>query len=270
MFKKIVIVGTGLIGGSLGLALKDKALSKEIIGTSRRRANVLLARKMGAIDRAVFSLNVVREADLLVLAAPVNAIIDSGKQIAKLLKPDCIVIDVASTKQMVVEELDGLLPNFVGCHPLAGLEKNGVAFARKDIFNNSVCILTPTEKTDKNALRKVRSMWKRLGVKVFQMTPEDHDTALGFTSHLPHAVAFSLKRSLPREYIKFCAGGFKDTTRIAASNAQLWSEIFLSNRKCLLEAIKVFESNLSELKSAVVRNDRKSLVDLLGKSHENA
>jgi len=268
LFKKVVILGTGLIGGSLGLALKEKRLAGEIVGISRQRKNVLLAKKIGAIDKAAFSLRAANSADLLILAAPVNVIIDLGKKIARCLNKDCVVIDVGSTKRAVVENLSLLMPNFVGCHPLAGLEKNGVAFARKDLFDNSVCVLTPERRTRAVALSKVKLLWKKLGVKTILMTPEAHDKALAFTSQLPHAVAFSLNLAVPDKYLKFCAGGFKDTTRIAASNAELWAQIFLSNRVHLLEALRFFESNLAELKSAVRNNDLDALAEILVRSNK--
>ena len=205
---------------------------------------------------------------MLILAAPINVIINSGKKIAGLLNKDCVVIDVGSTKAAVVENLSGILPNFVGCHPLAGLEKNGVAFARKDIFNNSLCIITPDRKTSAVALKKVQLLWKKLGVKTVIMAPQAHDQVLAFTSHLPHAVAFSLNLAVPDKYLKFCAGGFKDTTRIAASNAELWAQIFLSNRRYLLQAIEFFENNLAELKSAVKNKDHNALAEILVKSNK--
>jgi len=267
-FKKVVILGTGLIGGSLGMALKAKHLAKEVVGLSRHKKNVLLAKKVGAIDRAAFSLLEVRSADLVILAAPVNTIIDLGRKISRLLDEDCIVIDVGSTKSAVVKNLSGILPNFVGCHPLAGLEKNGVAFARKDIFNGSICILTPERRTKAAALTRIRSLWNMLGVKIVLISPEAHDQALAFTSHLPHAVAFSLNLSVPAKFLKFCAGGFKDTTRIAASNAELWAQIFLSNRAHLLKALISFEGNLAALKSAVKNKDQAALAKILVKSNK--
>lgn len=267
-FRKVVILGTGLIGGSLGLAIKAKRLAGEIVGLSRHKKNALLAKKIGAIDRVTFSLSEVHSADLVILAAPVNTIISLGKSIAGLLSKDCIVIDVGSTKAAVVKSLSGILTNFVGCHPLAGLEKRGVVYARKGIFHHSVCIITPEERTQPKALSRVRSFWNKLGVKTILVSPEEHDKALAFTSHLPHAVAFSLNLSVPEKYLRFCAGGFKDTTRIASSGAELWAQIFLSNRVHLLQALASFEGNLAALKSAVRNKDQNALAEILVKSNK--
>jgi len=268
LFNKVVILGTGLIGGSLGLALKKKGLAGEIIGISRKKKNVLFAKKIGAIDQAVFSLDAVKQADLLVLAAPVDTNIDYGSKAAKDLNKDCLVIDVSSTKQKVVEKLSSVLPFFVGCHPLAGSEKSGIRNAAADIFSHSICILTPEAKTKKNALKKIKLLWAKLGAKTFEMSPGEHDRVLGFTSHLPHAVAFSLSLSVPEKFMAFSSGGLKDTTRIAASGAELWAEIFLNNRSNLLQAIGAFEGNLAKIKSAIKNKNQGALLSMLSKSKQ--
>ncbi|MCK9571661.1 MAG: prephenate dehydrogenase [Candidatus Omnitrophica bacterium] len=263
LFKKVVILGTGLIGGSLGLALKEKRLAGEVLGLSRSRKNALLAKKIGAIGRPVFSLSEVSSADLVILAAPIETIIELGGRISGLLNEDCVVIDVASTKEAVVRNLSNVLPNFLGCHPLTGSENKGIIFARKDLFKGSLCILTPDKNTKSAVLKKVKLLWKKLAVTCVVMPAKKHDQILAFTSHLPHAVAFSLNLAVPDKYLKFCAGSFKDTTRIASSDACLWSQIFLSNPMHLLHAIKSFERNLAGLKSAIESNDQVKLTKIL-------
>jgi prephenate dehydrogenase len=183
--------------------------------------------------------------------------------IAKLIDKNCIVIDVGSTKSRIVAALQRVFPNFVGTHPLAGSEKKGIVFADGSLFDNSLCIITPTKKTSKAALGKVKRLWLQLKTKVAILSPEDHDSILSYTSHLPHAIAFSLIAAIPDKCLKFSAGGLKSSTRISASDAILWKDIFLSNRKNMLKAIKSFESGLTRIKSAINRNNSSALISIL-------
>jgi len=263
MFNKVVIFGTGLIGGSMGFALKRKGLARQIIGFSRQKKNAELARRMGAIDRTAASLDQVQDADLVILAAPVEAIINIAPELAKRLKKGCLVIDVASTKEKIVSRLNKLIPDFVGCHPLAGSEKKGISNAQMDIFTDSICIITPVSGTGKSALKKARSLWKKLGAHILLMPAARHDRILAFTSHLPHTVAFSLIGSIPDKFLKISSGGLADTTRIAGSDEILWSQIFLSNRKNLLSSISSFQKKLAAFKSALANKNRKRLIKIL-------
>lgn len=268
MFNKVVIFGTGLIGGSLGLALKRKHLVGRIIGLSRHKKNAGKALKMGSIDRVGSSLEAVRDADLVILAAPVDAIINIALKIAKRLKKDCVVIDVGSTKENIVARAGALIPNFVGCHPLTGSEKKGIENARGNIFTGSICIITPTAETKKNHLNKIKLLWRRLGARVVILTPKKHDQALAFTSHLPHAVAFSLIGSIPDKFLSISSGGLKDTTRISGSNELLWREIFLSNRENLLVSVSFFQAKLAALKLALEDKNMKRLTKILSAAKE--
>jgi len=263
MFNKVVIFGTGLIGGSMGFALKRKGLSGQVIGLSLHRRNAELARKIGAIDRAGSSLEEAQDADLVILAAPVEAIINIAPDLAKRLKKGCLVIDVASTKEKIVSRLSRLIPDFVGCHPLAGSEKKGISNAQVDIFAGSICIITPAFNTKKTALNKAKSLWHKLGARILLMPAARHDRILAFTSHLPHAVAFSLIGSIPDKFLKISSGGLADTTRIAGSDELLWSQIFLSNRKNLLSSISSFQTKLASFKLALANKDRKRLIKTL-------
>jgi prephenate dehydrogenase len=258
-FNSVAIVGIGLIGGSLALAIKEKKLASEVIGVSRHKKNLSLAKKIGAIDIGSQHISAVRHADLVIVSAPVGAILELAPAIAKVIKPDCIVFDVGSTKQEIVSAFDKLCNNFVGVHPLAGSEKRGVANSDAALFEGSLCIVTPTKHTNRDALTKIRQLWSAIGAKVAILPPDTHDTILSFVSHLPHIAAFSLVNAVPREYLRFASTGFKDTTRIAASDSEIWFDIFLSNRKELLKAIGAFEHNLSRIKSAIVNNDKESL-----------
>ncbi len=268
MFNKVVIIGTGLIGGSLGLDLRKRHLAGQVIGLSRKKENANLAKKSGAIDSVGSSLDVVRDADLVILAAPVDAIIDMAVQIADKLKKDCIVIDVGSSKEKIVSKLSVLIPNFIGCHPLAGSEKRGTANLGAGIFSGSVCIITPTPKTGKKTLEKIKLLWQKLGASVVILSAQKHDQILASTSHLPHAIAFSLIGSIPDQFFSLSSGGLKDSTRIAASDANLWSQIFLSNRSNLLAAFSSFQVKLDALKLALRNKDKKNLIKILASAEK--
>jgi prephenate dehydrogenase len=263
MFNKVMIFGTGLIGGSMGLALKRKHLAGQVMGFSHHKKNAELAKKMGAIDRIVSSLEEARDADLVILAAPVDSIMDIAPNLAKRLKRDCLVIDVASTKEKIVSRLSSLIPNFVGCHPLAGSEKKGIVNAQVNIFTGSICVITPIASTKKSVLNKIESLWRKLGTQVFLLPPARHDRVLAFTSHLPHAVAFSLMGTIPDKFLKISSTGLKDATRISGSDQVLWSEIFLSNRKNLLASISSFQTKLAALKLALENKDMQRLTKIL-------
>jgi len=265
-FNKVAIIGTGLVGGSIALALKKKGLASLVVGVSRQKKNILLARRKGAIQAGSRVLSIIKGADLLILATPVNTIIDLAPKIAKLTAGDCIVTDVGSTKGQIVSILEKLFPNYVGSHPLAGSQKRSMANAHPDIFKDSLCILTPTRNTKKRALNKIRALWKQLGAKTVLLTPATHDRILSFVSHLPHAIAFSLMNTIEVSYLKFASTGLKDTSRIAASDSRLWVDIFLSNRKNMLRSIDLFQDNLARIKSAVQKKDKRVLSSILKKA----
>jgi prephenate dehydrogenase len=266
LFNKVAIVGTGLIGGSIALAIKKKGLSNEVVGVSRHKKNLLLAKRRGAIDRGSQALAIIKDADLLILATPVDTIIDLAPRIAKLVGKDCIVTDVGSTKEEIVPILGKAFSNYVGSHPLAGSEKRGIANAHAGIFKGSLCILTPTKDTPQRALGRIKILWRKLGARAVLLTPETHDRVLSFVSHLPHSVAFSLMNSIPSGYLKFAAAGLKDTTRIAASDSALWVDILLSNRKNILKSMELFQGSLSKIKSAIKKRDKRQLALILKKA----
>lgn len=268
LFKHAFIVGTGLIGGSLGMALKAKGLVSEVSGFSFHKKNALLARSLGAIDRVAGSFARARQADLIIFATPVSKILELAMRMRKFTPKDCLVIDVGSTKAEIVSRLSKIFPVFVGCHPLAGSERKGISHAQEDIFKGSICLITPVKNTPDWALKKTRLLWEKLGSKPISITPLQHDRAIAFTSHLPHAVAFSLMSSIPGWSLKFASSSLKDTTRIAASDEALWSDIFMSNAKNLLRAIGVLELNLGAIKSALKNRDRGRLLSILSKSRE--
>lgn len=268
MFNRAVIIGTGLIGGSLGLDLKKRHLAGRIIGLSRRKKNVELAKEIGAIDCWAASLDAVADADLVILATPIESIINIGLKISKKIKKGCVVIDVGSSKEAIVSKLSRVIPNFIGCHPLAGSEKKGIVNFQTGIFDGSICIITPNAKTDRRALNKVKLFWKGLGSRVIILTPKKHDQILAFTSHLPHILAFSLMNTISDKFLKLSSGGLKDSTRIAASDPELWTQIFLSNRDNLLSAISSFQRKLDLFKLALRNKNNKLLTKILEAAKE--
>lgn len=263
LFKTVVIVGTGLMGGSIAQAIKKKRLAGTVIGIARTRKTVEAALRMRCIDRGSQDLRDVRGADFLILATPVITIMELAPVLARQAPSGCIVTDVGSTKEEIVLRLERLFPFYVGSHPLAGLEKSGVAFADRRIFEGAACIMTPTARTRPGAFAKVKQFWNALGMKVAVLSAARHDRILSSVSHLPHAVAFSLIKSVPRAYFPFSAGGLADTTRIAASDPRLWADVFLSNARHLRGSIGEFERTLAGIKKALSKRDRASLIRIL-------
>lgn len=269
LFNKVAIVGTGLIGGSLALALKKRKLANEIIGVSRHKKSLLFAKRKGAIDRGSQSLDIIKDADLVILATPVNVILNLTPKISKIVGKECIVSDVGSTKEKIVSILEKVFPNYVGTHPLAGSEKRGIINAHSNMFKGSVCILTPTRYTNDKALSKIKILWNRLGARTILLTPKTHDKVLSFTSHLPHVVAFSLINLIPRKYLRFASTGLKDTTRIAASDSELWADILLSNKKNTVKTIELLQHKLSRIKFMIQKSDKGQLNQILIKAKAN-
>lgn len=267
MFNKVVIVGTGLLGGSIALAIKKKKLAREVAGISRHKSSIAFAKKIHAIDSGSQDINIAKGADLIIFATPVGAILALAPKIAGLVDKGCIVTDVGSTKEEISAKLSKLFPGYVGSHPMAGSEKRGIKYADARILEDSLCLVTSRPGLDKQACRKVAKLWNELGFRVSFLTPGLHDKIISFVSHLPHVVAFSLMSSVPAEYFKFSSGGLKDTTRIAASEAELWTDIFLTNRKNLLKAMSQMEQNLARIRSAVNKKDKVLLTRIIRQAH---
>lgn len=270
LFRKAVIIGTGMIGGSVGLAIKKNALAGKVVGTSRQEASLRTALAMGAIDEAEMDLHkAISGADLVILASPVKVILSNIKDIARHLRRDCIVTDVGSTKVNVVDAAEKYFPNhvlFIGSHPMAGSEKSGIQHAAVDLFKGASVILTPTSKTNKLAKDKIKHFWTKLGADVSVMDPVKHDEVLAFVSHLPHLTAFALMRAVPEEFLPFGAAGLKDTTRVAASSSKMWGDICFSNYRNVLKAVDEMAKSLAELRKAIVDKDEEALVQFLDQS----
>lgn len=268
LFNKVAIIGVGLIGGSLGLALKKKALAKEIIGIGHHQKSIDRALRVGAIDTGYVELGKIRGADLVILAAPVKEIITILPKLKNLISEECLIIDAGSTKSEIIKISQKHKLRFIGCHPLAGMEKKGPENAREDLFKGSFCLLVPPKKYNPQDLSRVKKLWGVLGAKVLVLNPAEHDRIVAFTSHLPHAVVFSLLECLRSEYLKFGAGGLKDTTRIGLSDPLLWKDIFLTNRQQLLLAINTFEKSLRRLKCLIKNNNDRALRVYLEKARD--
>lgn len=245
------------MGGSIGLAIKKHRLARRVVGISRHRRTLALARQRGAVDIATCELQAAADAELLILALPVEVMVPRATQLARIVAPCCCVTDVASTKQEVVSQLERIFPAYVGSHPLAGSEKKGVVHASATIFEQALCVMTPTSKSTPEAIRCVKRFWQGIGSRVQMMSPTQHDRALAFVSHLPHAVAFSLMAAVPSSYFSYAAAGMKDTTRIAGSDSQLWAGIFLSNRTHTLKAMAAFARQLGHLRRGIQRHDHR-------------
>ncbi len=263
LFNKVAIVGTGLIGGSLGLAIKQRKLAREVVGVSRHQKNIDRALKRGAVDKGSRSLDIIKGADLVILAMPVGAILSLASRIARFTVPGCVVTDVGSTKEQIVSALTRIFPGFVGSHPLAGSEKRGVSYAQAVLFEKSVCIVTPAAKTSARSVRLIRKLWSGVGARAVCLDPATHDRALSLISHLPHITAFSLMNAVPDRFLKFAPPSLRDATRVAASDEELWSDIIYSNKKNIIAAIESLRKELFFIESAVKHNETGKLRRIL-------
>jgi prephenate dehydrogenase len=257
LFQKMVMAGVGLICGSLALDLRRKKLVKEIVGYGRSAGNLRLARKKGIIDSYFLrEEDFPVDADFLMMGTPVQTIVPLTKAFLPKIRPGCVISDVGSVKGEIVRGMERLLPktiSFVAGHPIAGSEQWGARAARPDLFIRHRCILTPTKKTNEQALRKVETLWRKVGADVERMHPDVHDHVLGVISHLPHVLVYALVNALERKPKKgldlksYCAGGFKDFTRIASSRPELWRDICLMNRRALGRSLGDYIKYLDQL-----------------------
>ncbi|OQY23339.1 MAG: prephenate dehydrogenase [Desulfobacteraceae bacterium 4572_35.2] len=268
--KNIAIIGVGLIGGSFALALKNVKAVEAVCGWDANGENLMLAERLGIIDRAGPSLAAaVKDADVVLLAVPVGSMQEAARAVLTHMKPGSILTDTGSVKQTVVDLLEPLAIEydvlFVGGHPISGTERSGAGAAFKELYQNKRCILTPTFNTNNTALTIVERLWCAAGSEVVKMDVVKHDRILAAISHLPHMIAYSLVNSVrcydryPENILDFSAGGFRDFTRIASSDPVMWRDIALTNRESLLEMITQFEQFLAELKQDIDRGDMERL-----------
>lgn len=264
----VAIVGVGLIGGSLALALKEAGIVGRILGFDLDQENLNQALQLGIIDQACRSAEELAGADLIFLATPVLAMPAALTTIAPHLKPGAILTDGGSVKVAVITALEPLLTpglRYVPGHPISGTERSGATAAFATLYRGKRCILTPTEKTDPQAVAVVTALWQAAGSEVMIMDAEKHDRILAAISHLPHMVAYALVNAVgsydryEENILLYSAGGFRDFTRIASSDPTMWRDIALTNRDALLEMIERFEVDLAQLKEAIRSTDAPAL-----------
>jgi prephenate dehydrogenase len=274
VIERLAIVGVGLLGGSLAKAARAHAIARDIVGIGRDEGRLRPALTDGTLDRATTDLaDGVRGADRIVLGATVLANETLLPAVWRAAAPGAIVTDVGSTKRGIVAVAEQLVPTrrdvqFVGSHPMAGSEKSGYAVARADLFQGATVVVTPAESNDAAAVKSVSELWTAVGARVVTLEPEGHDRAVAAISHLPHVVAWALVDAVARfepDAFAVAARGFKDTTRIAASDPDVWREILLGNRDAVVASVAAFRQALDDLERLVAQGDGATLTALLAR-----
>jgi prephenate dehydrogenase len=264
--ERIGIAGLGLIGGSLALSLSEKPGAPEIWGYDRRKGTVRMAREGGVLARACTETEIAA-CDIVVVCVPVIRSVELIRRIGKRMRPGTVLTDVGSVKAEIVRAGQTSVARgaeFVGGHPIAGTENSGYAAADSSLFRGRTSIITPSGGNSEAALRRVEAMWRRTGARVLRMNPETHDHVFAYVSHLPHAVAYALVHSVAtldsRVPLGYSAGGFRDFTRIASSNPEMWKDIVLQNRTEVLRATAHYRKNFGMLEELIRRGDEKGLL----------
>jgi prephenate dehydrogenase len=264
-WQKIALIGVGLLGGSLGLAIRQRQLATRVEGYVRRAASIAECEQLGVVHQATRELaQAVGDADLVVFCTPLAQMRALAAQMLPALKRGAVVTDVGSVKGSVIHDLEPLLAaagaHFIGSHPMAGAETSGVRAAHVDLFEHALCVVTPTPRSAPEALAQVEEFWRRLGARTLRLAPELHDDFVSRCSHLPHVVAaelanYVLSPAYPKEQAMLCANGFRDTTRIASGSPEVWRDIIMANRKKLARVLGVFIEDLQEFQLALENND---------------
>ena len=273
LFDRVALIGIGLIGSSIARGARQRGLAKEIVVQSRGAATVAEAERLKLGDSYTTSAaEAAKDADLVVISIPVGAYAAAAEEIGPVLKPGAIVTDVGSVKLSVIRQVMPHLPahaHFVPAHPVAGTEHSGPGAGFAELFDNRWCILTPPDGADADAVAKVRAFWEALGANVETMAADHHDMVLAITSHVPHLIAYNivgtaahLEAVTQSEVMKFAAGGFRDFTRIAASDPTMWRDVFLNNREAVLEMLGRFSEDLTALQRAIRFGDGEALFEL--------
>lgn len=268
LFERVTIVGAGLLGASLGLALQQRGVARHITGVGRRQVSLDKALAAGTVHEVTLDLNAgVAEADLVVIATPANAVLDALSTIRPACPDSAIVIDVASTKAAVCAHAASLWPaprRFVGCHPMAGSEKSGPENAQADLYVGSVCLIEDSADLDPGAVRRVQELWERVGARVVPVEPAQHDTILAQTSHVPHILATVLATVAHQDGAArdFVGNGFRDMTRVAAGSPEMWRDITLTNRAAVAAGLEGVKAELDAFLSALRQDDGAALMAL--------
>ncbi|MDP7011781.1 MAG: prephenate dehydrogenase/arogenate dehydrogenase family protein [Verrucomicrobiota bacterium] len=263
-YPKITLVGVGLLGGSIGLAVKQRGVCGRVVGFVRRAESVKECLSAGVVDEATQDLAAaVADASLIILCTPVGDMGELAAQLKPHLAAESVITDVGSVKAGVVREVEPVLPRFVGSHPMCGSEKIGVVHARGDLFVDAACAVTPTDQSDPTAVETVNNFWTALGSNVISLTAEDHDTIVARTSHLPHVVASALVDAVlakPRaRESMFLGAGFRDTTRLASGSPPMWRDIALTNADAIARSIDDLQVELERVKAALDAKDAVAL-----------
>lgn len=270
-FEAIAVIGVGLLGGSIGLAVRERHLAKRVIGIGRDMVKLREAENRHAVTDVTTDLEAgVREAGLVIVCTPVETVVDLVRRIAPAVGRGTLITDVGSTKATIVAGADqvladgqGLWASFVGSHPLAGSEKAGVIFAKAELLLDKTVVVTPSEATNTEAADRVERFWQALGAKTLRMMPVEHDEAIAAASHVPHLIASALAAATPEEALPLTATGWGDTTRVAAGDVELWRQILLDNRVHTLKALARFEKVVSAFRAALEAGDSAALARLL-------
>jgi prephenate dehydrogenase len=267
----IAIVGVGLIGGSIAAALRRRHAAVRIVGIGRNAARLEQAQQAGLIDVAATSPAAAGDAALVAICTPVDRIVEDARDIARCLRPGALITDAGSVKGRICSELQHDLPEgvtFVGSHPLAGSEKNGWEHSDAELFEGRVCVVTPASSTQPDALQRVEEFWRTLGMRIVRMSPEEHDRALAITSHVPHVAAAALAAQLTDALRELAATGFRDTTRIAAGDPELWAAILLANADSVTAGIDRVMEQMAAFRTAIESGDEPGLRRLLDVARE--
>lgn len=266
---KIAILGPGLVGGSLMLALKrQRGVRVCVWGRRKEVVRKILAKKM-AHEASTDIAAIAKDADMVVLCTPIGVMASMVKQLLPYLKSSAIVTDVGSVKSSVEKKIAPLLrgrARWVGSHPMAGSEEAGMDAAKADLFERAVVIVTPTPKTNSQALAEVKNFWRKLGGKVVVLSPQKHDKLIGEVSHLTHATAATLAMSVSRESLPLCGNGFRDTTRVAGGPAAMWAEILTENRIATLKSLDLFLKNADKIRRCLKSGKKEELKKLLARA----
>jgi prephenate dehydrogenase len=269
----VAIVGVGLIGGSIGLALRQRNLVDNVIGIGRRQVSLRIARRVGAITHTTIDIaKGVAQADLVIICTPVGHIAEHALEAARHCPEGTLITDAGSTKERIVAGLDNQLPRgcrFLGGHPIAGGEKTGANYAKAELFDGRVTVLTPTKNTRAEDYDLLESFWQGMGSVVVQMSAEEHDRALAVTSHLPHMAAASLASTVPENYFRFAGSGLLDSARLASGDPELWRQILQQNRENVLKALEQFGGQLQALHTAIRSGDEAGIDRFLTKAKKN-
>jgi cyclohexadieny/prephenate dehydrogenase len=267
-FDALVIVGVGLIGGSIAAAVKQRGIARSVIGVGRNRDRLDAAIEAGIIDQAAAGFDAIDAADLVVVCTPVDRIADDVRS-AAALGPGTLISDAGSVKGCIIDELRGSLPegvNFVGAHPMAGSEKTGWENGRADLFVDRLCVLTPDEQTPADAVDAVEQFWQALGMRTERMSPAEHDRAVAATSHVPHVAAAAVVSLIDDSNARLASTGFRDVTRIAAGDPALWLAILQGNKEAVTHEIDRLIQQLTAYRQALVAEDATAIVRMLNEA----